>query len=166
MSFSQAVCVNRTRVRGSIFVLIFNGRPVSFSLHTKSVSMKQHANSRSLFSSALAALCLHHPSSLLMFHLVSSLKTLLLVVILDDFFIRWRWVVTVGWRWRVGPHHHLGGARLWTIRSLGQCHPRVTSSHPVHPKALYAAWLLGNCKHTQPPHPHTHTHQQEFSFTW
>lgn len=69
------------------------------------------------------------------FHLLSSLRMLLLIAVLKYLFIGWRWMVAVRRGRRIGAHHHMCHGNTW-----------VATCHAVDPKALHTSWLLGNWK--------------------
>lgn len=78
--------------------------------------------------------------------ILESLQTSLLVAVFKYLFVgRWR-MVAVRRRWRIGTHHHVGGARLWRVRRVCHGNPWVASCQSIHPEALHAPWLLGNCR--------------------
>ena len=119
-------------------------------LHPKKKSCKHLAGLPFLFIIFVrfpwnSASSLFSPSLFLVkFHLLSGLQSLLLVAVLKYLFVgRW-WVVAVGWRWRIGAHHHMGGARLCCVGWVCHGDPWVTPRHPIDPKALHTSWLLGN----------------------
>lgn len=78
--------------------------------------------------------------------ILESLQTSLLVAVFKYLFVGWWRMVAVRRRWRIGTHHHVGGARLWRVRRVCHGNPWVTSCQSIHPEALHAPWLLGNCR--------------------
>lgn len=57
----------------------------------------------------------------------------LLVVVLEHLFIGWRWVVTVGRRWRVEGHHLVGGARLCPVQWVCAWRRGLSTCYTVDP---------------------------------
>lgn len=83
------------------------------------------------------------PFFLVKFRPLCSPEMLLLVAVLKHLFIGRRWVVAVGWRWRIA-HHLMRRARLGWVHWVCQGDPWVPNCHSIYPKALHTSWLLGH----------------------